>query len=400
MKILFVCNKMPYPPKDGGQIATFSMIRGMAEAGHTVTVAVINTPKHYYDLNAMPADVRALADFHAVDVDTDLHAKDALVNLLFSREPYTATRFNNPDFAYLLRKLCREKTFDIVQLEGLYLCAYISIFRTYTSATIAYRAHNVEYEIWQRLASETRFLPKAWYLKNLAKRVERYEREAVNQYDCLVPISERDAATYARLGNTKPVFTAPAGIFVNDRPKPEQTVTDKPTLFHIGALDWAPNTQGILWFLEHCWPTLRKLYPWLEFHVAGRHAAQSFIDAIDLEGVVYDGEVPDAYTYMSSHTIMLVPLLAGGGMRIKILEGLAAGKAIVSTSIGAEGIPAQPSVEMSIADSPQDFIAGIQNLIDEPQRISEMGDKAIAFVTREFDNAAIIRRLTTFYSSL
>ena len=103
MNILVVCNKFPYPAKDGGQIATFAMIRGMKEAGHSVTVVAINTKKHYYDVSQMPSNIAALADFRPLFIDTDLTAKDAVCNLLFSRLPYTATRFLSKEFEAVLR---------------------------------------------------------------------------------------------------------------------------------------------------------------------------------------------------------------------------------------------------------------------------------------------------------
>ena len=396
MNVLVVCNKFPYPLKDGGQIATFAMIRGFAEAGNSVTVAAINTAKHYYDVKKMPEQVQSFADFRTVFVNTDLTAKDALKNLLFSKLPYTATRFINDEFSTLLRQILQERQFDVIQLEGLYLCSYIPQIRECSSAKIAYRAHNVEYEIWQRLANETKNLAKRWYLKNLAKRVERFEKSMLNTYDFLIPITKRDGETYNRVGNTKPQFVAPTGIFVKDLPQ-KPANEGAVSLFHIGALDWAPNQQGLLWFLDNCWEQLRKSQPDLQLFVAGRNAPQWFVEQLSVDGVVYVGEVPDAYDFMSQHTIMIVPLLAGGGMRIKILEGLSYGKVIVSTSIGAEGISAENGKEMCIADSPSEFVSAIQTIISQPETIDEISRNAQDFITKQFDNSLIIKDLVDYY---
>ena len=102
-----------------------------------------------------------------------------------------------------------------------------------------------------------------------------------------------------------------------------------------GVVDWFPNQQGLLWFLDNCWSQIRHQNPDLQLFVAGRNAPQWLIEKLNVSGVVYVGEVENAYDFMAQHTIMIVPLLAGGGMRIKILEGLAYGKVIVSTSIDA-----------------------------------------------------------------
>ncbi len=399
MNILVVCNKFPYPPKDGGQIATFAMIRGMKEAGHSVTVVAINTKKHYYDVTQMPANIAALADFRTLFLDTDLTIKDALCNLLFSRLPYTATRFISKDFETLLRGVFNEKQFDVVQLEGLYLCAYIPLIRECSSAKIAYRAHNVEYEIWARLAHETKNFVKRIYLQNLAKRVEHFEKSMLNTYDYIVPITQRDADTYTQIGNAKPSFLAPTGIFVNDLPQKETVVEQPISLFHLGALDWSPNQQGLAWFIQNCLPLLRSQFPDLQLFVAGRNAPSWIVEQLQVPGVVYEGEVPDAYEFMSKHTIMIVPLLAGGGMRIKILEGMSYGKVIVSTSIGAEGISGENDKDFCIADTPQDFTNAIVRLVKNKELCANLGENATIFVSTKFDNRQILANLLSLYSN-
>lgn len=399
MNILFVCNKFPYPPKDGGQIAMFAMIRGMAEAGHSVTIAAINTKKHYFDITTLPENIKQLADFHTIFINTDLTIKGVLKNFLFSRLPYTATRFISNEFSNLLKDICKEKKFDIIQLEGLYLCSYIPQLRTYSQAKIAYRAHNVEFEIWQRLAKETKNIAKQLYLKNLAKRVKRFEESIINTYDCLIPITERDGKTYNTLGNSKPQFVAPTGIFLSDLPNIKHT-NETISLFHIGALDWAPNQQGILWFLDNCWEEISHQNTQISLHIAGRNAPQWFIDKIRQKNVIYEGEVANAYTFMSQHTMMIVPLLAGGGMRIKILEGLSYGKVIISTSIGAEGISAENNKEICIANTANEFIHTILDLSKNSNKRNEISENAQKFVCSTFDNTVITKRLTNFYTSL
>ena len=399
MNILVVCNTFPYPAKHGGQIATFAMIRGMKEAGHSVTVVAINTKKHYYDVSQMPSNIAALADFRPLFIDTDLTAKDAVCNLLFSRLPYTATRFLSKEFEAVLRGVFKERQFDVVQLEGLYMCAYIPFIREYSSAKIAYRAHNVEYEIWARLAHETKNVLKRIYLQNLAKRVERFEKAMLNTYDYIVPITQRDADTYAQIGNTKPSFVAPTGIFVNDLPQKQSLVEQSISLFHIGALDWSPNQQGLVWFIQHCLPQIRSQFPDIQLFVAGRNAPSWFVEQLQVPGVVYEGEVPDAYEFMAKHTIMIVPLLAGGGMRIKILEGMSYGKVIVSTSIGAEGISGESGKDFCIANTPQDYTNAIINLIKNKELCANLGENATIFVSTKFDNRQILANLLSFYCS-
>ncbi len=399
--------------KDGGAIATFAMIKGFAQAGHSVMVAAINTKKHYCNVANLPEEVKKLADFYAVDVDTSITICGTLKNLFFSKQPYTATRFHISQFADLLKKLTTNTHFDVIQLEGVYMCEYIDILResnhlqtvvvnsqlSTLNSQLSYRAHNVEYEIWERLYKESANPLKRWYLKNLAQRVKNYELLQLNRYDCIVPITERDAQKYNEIGNKKPVCVTPTGFDeekINALLSHERAVS----LFHIGSLEWLPNQQGLLWFLQHCWGDLHREFPYIIVRIAGRNAPQHFIDAIqNVAGVEFCGEVPDAQQFMAENTIMIVPLLSGGGMRIKIVEGLAYAKAIVSTAIGAEGIDAEKHNAISIANSAEEFIVALRKLLQNDTKRKQLETTAIDFVRNHFENGILIQRLLEFYKS-
>jgi len=159
--------------------------------------------------------------------------------LLFSRLPYNAERFVSDEYSVELIKLLAEKNFDVIQLEGLYLCPYIPVIRKHSKALIAYRAHNIEYEIWERTATLSKGF-RSHYLRNLSKRIKRFEISYLNSYDILIPITDRDGKILDSLGNTKPHHTSQTGIdFASLVPTAKKL--EFPSLFHIGALDWAPK---------------------------------------------------------------------------------------------------------------------------------------------------------------
>ena len=395
MQILQLCNKVPWPPKDGGAIATLTMSKGFSLLGHHVHVLAMNTQKHHITLEEIPETLKEKVDFELVDVPAKISWNGLLSNLLFSKQPYNASRFINESFSRRLIQLLKTNEFDIIQLEGLYLCPYIPLIRTYSKAIVAYRAHNVEHEIWERTAAVTPGL-KRLYLKILAKRIKKFELNQLNEYDVLVPITDRDGELLDQLGNTKPRHTTQTGIDLATL-VPKAGNQEYPSVFHIGALDWAPNQEGILWFLEHCWPTLHKQHPSLSFYIAGRNAPEWLVDRLKGPNVVYLGEIEDAYSFMNSKAIMLVPLLSGSGMRVKIIEGLALGKAIVSTHIGAEGIAVENGKHLVLADSPKDFSAAVSQLISDREHYNQLCKHAIDFIHDKFDNLAIAESLTDFY---
>ena len=138
MKILCLCTKFPHPPKDGGTMAMLSMIRGFYRAGHEVTVLTMNTPKHYVVLNSIPDEVKMMAEFHAVDVNTQVNWFDATANLLFSRESYHVLRFTSQAFRSELERLLNLNQYDIVQLETLYMAPYISTIRKLNAGALVF----------------------------------------------------------------------------------------------------------------------------------------------------------------------------------------------------------------------------------------------------------------------
>jgi glycosyltransferase involved in cell wall biosynthesis len=388
-------NKVPWPPKDGGAIACLNMTKGFAMLGHEVTVLSMNTSKHHISLKDMPAELKRKADFRLVEVPAYINWFEAALNLVFSKLPYNAQRFISDEYSFELVKLLTEKTFDIIQLEGLYLCPYIPVIRKYSDAKIAYRAHNIEYEIWARTASLSEGF-RSYYLKNLSKRIKRFEVSYLNTYDILVPITDRDGQILDELGNTKPRHTSQTGIdFASLVPTAKKL--EFPSLFHIGALDWAPNQEGLIWFFSNCWPKIHGENPDLKFYLAGRNAPDWFVRHIKLDGVEYLGEINDAYDFINSKAIMVVPLFSGSGMRIKIIEGMSLGKPIVTTDIGTEGIPTENGNNILIANTADEFTEAISRLINDRELATRIGKNAIGFIQEKFDNLSQAGSLIEFY---
>ena len=395
MKILQVTNKVPYPTNDGGAIACMNLTSGFSLLGHQVTVLAMNTLKHHTDITEIPESVKDWADFRLVDVPAPVSPFAAAVNLLFSGKPYNAVRFISQSFAAALRQLLIEKQFDIIQLEGLYVCPYIPVIRKHSDAVIVYRAHNIEHEIWERTALLSNGFKK-FYLKELARRIKKFEKSWMNQYDLLVPITERDGIILDSLGNVKPRHVSPTGIDTREL-IPHAKNLEHPSLFHIGSLEWAPNQEGLIWFVEKCWPKIHQKFPDLRFYIADRQAPDWLIRKFNSPNILFLGEVPDAYQLINSKSIMVVPLFSGSGMRIKIIEGMALGKPIVTTPIGTEGISTESGKNILIAERENEFVTEIERLITDEELFRSISRNAIAYIHEKFDNLALADALSGFY---
>lgn len=399
LNILMLCTKFPWPPKDGGAIAMLNMVRAFHKAGHKVTVLSMNTPKHYIFLRNLPEDIQELAEFYAVDVDTKVKVLDMLANFLFSKESYHVKRFTSQHFREELLKVLNRHKFDVVQLETLYMAPYISTIRQQApKALIALRAHNIEHEIWWRRANNEYNPFKKYLFAETAVRIRTYEEEVIggNQYDILVPITGRDSGMLKSMGAASPMYVCPVGMDLDALQPAPDVEMEYPSVFYIGALDWEPNREGLDWFLKEVWPIVHGTFPEVRLYLAGRNMPGKYL-ALDKQNIVPLGEVPSARDFIQSKAVMVVPILSGSGMRVKIVEGMAYGKAVVATHMAAEGLGAYHTNHIMLADSPADFADRVNILLEQRALYDTIADHAKSFVRRKFNNDKLMAGLISFY---
>lgn len=397
MKILQLCKKFPFPLRDGESIAVNNLSRALQEEGCEISLLAMNTSKHFYDGEILPEALSHYQEVITVAVDNRIKPWDAFKNL-FTEESYHITRFVSPAFTSKLSQLLREKEYDLIQLETLYLAPYIPIIKQLTKAPIAMRAHNVEHEIWERISRNTRFFPKKWYLQYLTRKLKTYETQQLKNYDVLVAITEKDLGTFRSLGFRNLGVDVPIGINTEDYRPNFNSYKKHLSMAFIGSLDWMPNQEGLIWFLDKVWGRIHQHFPDLTLHIAGRNTPE-WILSMKRKNVIIHGEVPSAKHFINRHSLMLVPLRSGSGMRAKILEGMALGKTVISTSMGMEGIHARNRSEVLIADTAEDFIQSISFCYQSNGELKRMGEKALDFVGQHYDSRNIARKLVQTYAS-
>lgn len=393
MRILQLTNRVPYPPKDGGAIGILVFTKEFIAAGHEVTMLAMNTPKHYFNCNQLPESIKNKADIQSVDVNTNLSPIGAFIALL-KNESYHVSRFISKDYENKLIELLQNNTYDVIQLEGLYLSPYVETIRKYSKALVAFRAHNVEFMIWERNADNASGLKKI-YLRVLAKQLRKYEIERLNKYDVLLPVTEQDAKEFISVGCRIPIHVCPAPFDSEINSYPAHT-DQFPSLFFIGSLDWMPNINGLAWFLKEVWKPIHEKFPELEFHIAGRNMPDEIKKRKEKKLFVH-GEVDDAYRFMSNYSIMIVPLFAGSGIRVKIVEAMALGKAIISTEIGAEGIDFTDGENIMIANTINTFIEQISTCVANKEKCITLGSNARKFAEVHFSAKEVAKKRIDFF---
>lgn len=372
------------------------LIEGLIDAGHQVKVLALNTNKYSVNSDDIPLDFRKKTRIELVYIDLSIKIISAFFNL-FTKKSYHVERFKSKTFEQKLISVLIKEDFDIVQIELLFMSPYINFIRKHSNAKIVLRAHNIEHLIWERLErSETNPLKKL-YLKHLSSTLKAYELEIVNNYDGIIPITKKDAAFFKKHTST-PVFPVSFGIRLNEQPG-FKNIEPEHALFHIGAMNWLPNEEGIQWFLDKVWPLVFENIPDLKLYLAGRNMPE-WLKQLDLKNVEVVGEVSDAKEFIDSKSMSIAPLLSGSGIRIKIIESMSLGKAVISTSIGAEGINYTNGHDILIADTPTAFSEEIEKLYKNPNTAKTIGDNARKLVAKDHDSKKIIRQLVQFYQQI
>ncbi len=379
MAVPLPCTTLPatWPPKDT-----------------TVTVLAINTPKHFQPAKVLEDKARVIA----IPVNTDLSKRKAFFNF-FSNIPYNLERFISKDVAQVLTALLQKETFDIIQIEGLFMAWYVDLIREHSSAPVIMRSHNVEYLIWERLAANEKNPLKKVYLRYLANGIKNFEKTYLNKFDAIAAITDEDKQRMLDMGCRVPIEFIPAGVELSRFTSDPEVKAKPQTLFIISSLNWLPNLEGIDWFLENVWKTVAKTLPKLELHIAGKSPPEHLLK-LNLPNVFVHGFVPSAPEFMQQYDLMLVPLLSGGGMRIKIIEGMAQGKCILTTKVGAEGIYCHNGTDILIYNSPEDWIEQLTRYYQEQLPVAEIATQAQKLVGQVYDNKRIIRKFLTLYQKV
>jgi glycosyltransferase involved in cell wall biosynthesis len=221
----------------------------------------------------------------------------------------------------------------------------------------------------------------------------------MNDVDAILAVTEEDAAAYRRLGATVPLHVAPVGMEPDDWP--DLSGRGEPaTLVFLGSLDWRPNLEAVRWFVGEIWPLVRAEVPGARFLLAGSNPPARLAAAGRREGIEFLGRVADVRRFLASGTAVVVPVLSGGGVRVKILEAMALGVPVVSTRLGATGIAARESLDLLLADGAAEFAAACVGLLRDPDRAAALGKAGRQRILEGYDALRIARELLGFLDGL
>lgn len=369
-------------------------LEGLIEQGCEVSLLAMNTSRHWVEESELPPLYARLKHFESVYINNSINPVSAFLNL-FTDKSYNVNRFVNKNFEQTLLRLILTEKYDIIHFESIYTSPYLQAVKAVTDAKCVCRLHNIEHLIWQGLAEhESNFLKKK-YLNLLTSRLKTYEMNVLTSFDLLLPIStkEKDFLEEQKLNVC---HLLPFGVSDKDIPVVDCDVN---SCYHIGSMDWAPNVEGVEWFLDEVWNRVVDELPGITFYIAGKNMPASFL-SLKLKQVEVVGEVNDFISFSLQKNVMIVPLQSGAGIRIKILEAMELGKTIISTSIGAEGIGAKHREHLLIANTSDEFVQSLKECFSNPAFCHSIGKNAREFVSSHFRKQDIYHDLVERYKQL
>ena len=394
MKILFLSPTVPFPLTDGGRIRVFNLLKQIA-AESDVTLLALET---------QPTDADGVSQLQQLGVQVHLVPNaptlprvsfGTLANAFLKQQPITVARYDLSAYRQKFRELIASENFDLVHYEMFHTAQ----FRTETDLPSVLSQQNVDSAIWRRLCGETTnpFYKFAYWTQQLA--FQRYERVLSPKFDAVTCTSDIDAAVFQRHCAADTIEIIPNGVDVTHY-EPDFTSEAPAHLIYIGSMDWYPNEDAVAFFADEVLPNIQDKVPDVQFSIVGGNPSARVQKLAERDGVVVTGRVPEIKPYFAEATVFVVPLRIGSGTRLKILEALAMGKAIVSTTVGAEGLDLKDGEEIFIADEPIIFAAAVTRLLTDPPLRRRIGENGRARVERDYDWRSIGAKLHNLYTKI
>lgn len=403
MRLLFLTAELPEPAHAGGTLRTNGLLRAAHAAGHEVHLLAFATRDQ---LNAQ----RDRLATYCARVDTvsppQRRLTDRLRDLLLTDKADMQGRYCSAHYQHALAKLLEETPFDLVQIESLEMTIYAPVVRRVQPETpLIYDSFNAEADLQRSIYEAERGkltrLPGALYSFIQWRRLTRYERQVVRRVAHTIAVSDADAEAFRRLAPGCPVSVVPNGIDVARYAVADTSLDLGPApLVFTGSMGYRPNVDAALWFANHVLDRVRAHVPEACFFIVGSRPHQRLNSLRDRDGVQITGWVPDVNPFLSAAAVYVVPLRMGSGTRLKLLQAMAARRAIVSTQVGAQGLDVQDGEQLRLADTEEAFARAVIELLRDPTQREALGERAAQYVARGYDWPVIAPRLLAVYDEV
>ena len=383
MKILWLKTELLHPVDKGGKIRTYHLLKQL-KADHHITYLTL-------DDGSAPADAVASAAEYCHELIRIPHATRAkfsagfyaeLVLNLTSPLPYAIRKYKSEAMKRAIVEATSKQNFDVVICD--FLAPAVNLPRDLETPVVLFQ-HNVESEIWRRHYEVQQHPAKRLYLHRQWRKMQRFEKDACRRVDSVIAVSDADARMMERDYGVTKVHDIPTGVDI-DFFKPSNNVTPRPhSLVFTGSMDWLPNEDAMRYFIDDILPAVARKIPDIHLTIVGRNPYPSLLEVAQQNpALTVTGRVDDVRPYIENAVAFIVPIRIGGGTRLKIYEAMAMEKPVISTTIGAEGLPVRDGAELLIADDAESFAAAVVKVLSDSDYATQLGKSAAQLVRQNF----------------
>lgn len=388
MRILWLKTELLHPVDKGGKIRTYQMLKELKREHHITYLTLDDgtadrearekSVEYCHELVCVPHDIREkfTAGFYA----------DLALNVISSL-PYAIRKYQSTEMRRLIDEHVKAQRADIVVCD--FLAPAVNMPPGLNCPAVLFQ-HNVEAMIWQRHYEVQSNSVKKFYLREQWQKMRSFERDACRGFDAVVAVSEEDRETMKRDYALEHVYDVPTGVDIEFFRQNDAVVAEDYSLVFTGSMDWLPNEDAIRYFTEQIMPLIRTELPAVKLTVVGRNPYPSLVALSKSDSaIIVTGRVDDVRPYMDRAAAYVVPVRIGGGTRLKIFEAMAMEKPVVSTSVGAEGLPVRDGVELMLADTPEAFAKSVVTVLSDRNLAKRLGEQAGAEVRKRFGWARV-----------
>ena len=394
MRILLLTQVLPFPPDSGPKVKTWNLIKYLA-SNHEVILASFVRGDQTDSIRQLEKYCR---EVHTVPIERGVF-RDLmyLVQSFLTSQPFLMVRDRRKEMEDMVDQLTSRLDFDIVHADQLNMAQYA--IRVPVARKVL-DAHNALWLLYKRLWQTMKTGPKKWLLNRDWRILKKYEGQICRKFDSVLAVSEEDhQAMNEAAGKQLDVTIIPIAIDIEEVvPLEYRPAGDR--ILHIGTMFWPPNIDGILWFLKEILPLIQEKRPEVVFDIIGANPPKEIV-AFGNAGhkVNVTGYVQDPTPYLENASLMVVPLRAGGGMRVKILNALGQGMPVVSTTLGCEGIAVKDGVHLLVADTAQDFASSVIRLLEDRHLAKDLGKRGRQLIEDNYDYRIACRALEEAYAA-
>ena len=406
MRILFLTQIIPYPPNAGPRVKTWHVLRYLHERGHDVTLASFVREEELPYVSKLDEVCTAV---HTIPINRSRVADVRYwLQSHLSRRPFLIERDDLGGMRQLVQRLLDEEEFDAVHADQLTMTQFALDAKKGDGGKrpyIIFDAHNATWSIWERMRENA-----PWFLKPVYQieenRIKQYEGMLVEQFDHTMVVIDPDRdLLLAGVKNGQAgalhdrISSIPIAVDAEVL-QPIQRLPNSRNILTLGTLSYPPNADGIRWFMQEIFPLVQKQVPDVTLTVIGKNPPADFVQMAQQSGgaIKVTGYVDDLDPYMAEAALMVVPVRAGSGMRVRLLEAFARAMPTVTTTIGLEGIHAEADKEILLADDPETFAASTVNLLNDPELQQSLAENGRKLAVSRYDWRAVLKLMDAVYA--